>query len=469
MIKSDNNLNKLLNNSFIFIKNSDKIKIDSVIYMNNFILINANLISLYLIRKNFTYNEFLYNKYKKEIKRHYITSYDGSRLCLPIGLKQDFIKLVNQDFKYLDIRKKRKFKFTDEEIKNCLGYLQLRDYQISAVKEMFKNNGIIKIITGGGKTVTFLSYIKLTNLKTLILVYSIDIADQIYKEAKKANLDIGFVQGDNIDENHKIVICTISSSHKLQNQYECVVVDECHQISDIYNKVLQNTMFIYRFGFSSTPFTNDKIKNIIIKKFIGDIIYQIDSEILQNDKKIAIPYIYFNNINNEIYKDVKDWGLLEKMCIINNRSRNNKIVDICKNNKDQTIVLIKKIEHGEIIKNLLQENNIKSIFLHGSVKKEEIKNVLKEFELNKNEYVLIGSKILFTGINIQNIYNLIYGSGGCSNLEVLQALGRGLRNNTKSTVNIFDFYDNDNNILIRHSENRLKHYKKEGFNHITIL
>jgi superfamily II DNA or RNA helicase len=199
------------------------------------------------------------------------------------------------------------------------------------------------------------------------------------------------------------------------------------------------------------------------------LIAKFKSETLLNENKIAEPFINFINIDNSKFENIFDWSNLEKLCIINNSIRNNKIIELCQTLKGQKLILIKKISHGKILQKLLKNNNIKSEFLNGSNEKIERENILKKFEENNNDFVLIGSKILFTGINLQNIFNMIYAGGGNSYIEVIQSLGRALRNKTKSTVNIFDFYDNGNKILIKHSDNRLKYYKQEGFKNIKFI
>jgi superfamily II DNA or RNA helicase len=467
---TQDNIEKLKNLNFEYVDETIKIQIENVLYTNNYIIVKTDLKNRFLINKFFTYNKFIYSKYGNKIKKIEICHQDQFHIYIPIGLKSDFIAFVNQEFNFTDIRKKRKFKFTDEEIKNCLGYLTLYDNQIEAVKTLFNNtNGIIKSPTGSGKTEILISYLKLTKLKSLIIVNSIDLARQTYDRCLQADLDTGIVQGQNTNENHKVVIATIQSSHKLKNNYDCVIVDECHQISSDYIDLLSKEMFLYRFGFSATPLTKDKIKNITIKKFIGDIIYEVKSETLLNENKIAEPFINFINIDNSKFENIFDWSNLEKLCIINNSIRNNKIIELCQTLKGQKLILIKKISHGKILQKLLKNNNIKSEFLNGSNEKIERENILKKFEENNNDFVLIGSKILFTGINLQNIFNMIYAGGGNSYIEVIQSLGRALRNKTKSTVNIFDFYDNGNKILIKHSDNRLKYYKQEGFKNIKFI
>lgn len=469
------NIRLLKNLNFDIIYDIDQIQIkaDKAFLDNNYIHIYCNDIVQYKIIKMFTVfdysNCYKYGKFdiKKAIKKEFYIK-KRNKLLVPIGLKDDL------SIAYNDIRDRKQFNFADQKIAKCLGYLSLYDYQVEIVKKCLKENGIIKSVTGSGKTEMFLALIKLINLDTIILTTSIDLARQTYNRAKKAKLDVGLVQGNNIDNDHKIIVATVQSSHKIVKQFKVIVVDECHQISDIHEKILSNKKIKYRFGFSATPFLsgNNKLKNTIIKQFIGPIIYEMKSKTLQENNQIAIPYINIIKMENKElyqYNDNNDWKIIEKLFIIENYERNMRIINLCKEIKTQKIILVKKIKHGKILKKLLEEYNIKSIFLEGNIDKLEREKVLKEFDKNKNKFILIGSKILFTGISLQNIFNLFYVAGGKSNIEVLQSLGRGLRSKTKTTVNIYDFNDLGNYIVENHSRYRLKYYKKEGFNQINFI
>lgn len=473
--KSIYNENKLFQNGFKLY--NEEMQIKNILINNNYLNIYYyNEMSKYNIMKKYTFTDnsecYVFGKFDaKKIKRIKFFKLEDYCIKVPVGFKNDF-----NHFEMIDNRKKRKWRFTDEEIKSCLSYLELYDIQIEAVKSCLNNvNGIIKAPTGSGKTEIFIAYLKLTNLKALILTTSIDLAKQTYDRMIKANLDVGIVQGTNIDEEHQIVIATVQSSHKLKNKYECVVVDECHEISNIHEKVLSDENIIYRFGFSATPLFRGKtneLKNMIIKHFLGDIIFEIKAETLQKLNKIATPYIKMIKIKNEkLYRleNERNWDIVEKLFITDNNERNKKVVELCKQIETQKMILCKKIKHGKIIEQMLLEENIKCIFLKGDNKKEERERVLKEYDLNKNDFILIGSKILFAGIDLQNIFNLFYVAGGKSIFEVIQSLGRALRSKTKLTVNIFDFYDCNNNVVESHSKKRIDLYRKEGFDNIEII
>ena len=81
---------------------------------------------------------------------------------------------------------------------------------------------------------------------------------------------------------------------------------------------------------------------------------------------------------------------------------------------------------------------------------------------------LIGTKILQTGVNIEEITHFINARGMKSEIATLQALGRALRkHNTKDKVYVYDFFDQEK-YLVDHSIEREKHYREEGHEVIKI-
>lgn len=74
------------------------------------------------------------------------------------------------------------------------------------------------------------------------------------------------------------------------------------------------------------------------------------------------------------------------------------------------------------------------------------------------------STVFDIGVDIPELRKVIIGSGGKSQVNVLQSLGRGLRTATgKTVVEIIDFSDHHHILLKRHADTRRKIYRDEGF------
>jgi type I site-specific restriction endonuclease len=79
-----------------------------------------------------------------------------------------------------------------------------------------------------------------------------------------------------------------------------------------------------------------------------------------------------------------------------------------------------------------------------------------------NNVVCIAISAIFsTGVNIKNIHNIIFASGGKSFIRTVQSIGRGLRlHENKTLLNIFDIRD-ELEYSRQHSDKRKEIYKKE--------
>lgn len=467
---SKDNIQKLIENNYIEYRETPII-IDLQI-QNNLVEITGNVMSIYQLMKLYSFLDFSkcyrYGKFDgtKIEKVEFFIPVDINIIQLPIGFLNELQQYTNN---IVDYRKKRKWKFTDTQIKNCLGYLQLYDVQIKAVKKcLIERTGIIDLVGGLGKTEIMISLCTLTKLKTLIITESVSLCKQTYERCKKAGLDAGIVQGSNVKENHQVIICTIQSSHKLQNTYQMFLVDEVHHVSPQYFDILANKNTLYRFGFSASVFGKDKLKNAYVKAFIGDIIFTKTNQELIENNKIAKPIFNIYKINKpkDLFK-VEDWSIIEELGLIKNTLRNHLILGLCKKFKNQTLILIKKIEHGEILEKLLTSANIKCAFLHGSIEKEEREKVLKDFEINK-DFILIGSTILQEGISLNSILHLILAGGGKAFVSTLQSVFRGTRVKLKDEFNVYDFLDEFNPLTLKHSKERIKLYREKIYDNIKI-
>jgi len=79
--------------------------------------------------------------------------------------------------------------------------------------------------------------------------------------------------------------------------------------------------------------------------------------------------------------------------------------------------------------------------------------------------VLLSTSVLDEGVDISNIDTLILAAGGKSMRQVIQRIGRALRKkkNKENKATIFDFEDNENQALRKHTKERLASYKEQEF------
>jgi superfamily II DNA or RNA helicase len=106
--------------------------------------------------------------------------------------------------------------------------------------------------------------------------------------------------------------------------------------------------------------------------------------------------------------------------------------------------LVTEIEHGNILKEMIEKKKIDCVYMNGSTIDREIKEHMK---------VLIGTSIFNEGVDLKYFDVLILAAGGKSSVQLIQRVGRVLRPKTDGRESIvYDFIDRSKYIN--------KHYKK---------
>ena len=179
--------------------------------------------------------------------------------------------------------------------------MKLREWQETAFPLWWnRKRGIVKVVTGGGKTVFAIHCLKQyleenPSNSILIVVPSIALLDQWYEgllqsyDANQLSLNGG---GEHLEELSMITISTIDSVKNIIDKFEAsqtlLIVDECHKIgTEKRGETLTNNWHA-TLGLSATPERDyDDNFYIIIKKILGDIIFDYDYIDAREDEVIV--------------------------------------------------------------------------------------------------------------------------------------------------------------------------------------
>jgi len=412
-----------------------------------------------------------------KIKKVCFMKHHKSMYLLKSGFLQEVMFLIkSNEIKVTEIVDKRtKFNFMKKEysIKSLEKYFPFEyvDHQTSALKKILKvNKGIAVLPTSAGKTEIFLAYLKITNLPTLIVVNKVLLSEQIYERIIKYGInDVGINTGSkkrNLEA--KVIVSTIGSVKNLNlSKFKCLIGDEVHNFSSkTFQDFLEKVSFPIQIGFSATPNKGKPYQYSIIRQFMGDVIAEVKSKELMDNKVMAEPFIYF--VKNKL-NDGLDYHSSYLKEIIQNRERNNSIVRIVENFDTQILILLQDVVNGqgEYLKEKIAEFGKKVEFISGETKDRNF--YIENFE-KENINVLIATNILNEGISINNINLLINAAGMKSYSLTAQKIGRGLRTKKgKSSVAVVDFIDEGNKFLEKHSKIRYDIFKKLGFHNILKL
>ena len=400
-------------------------------------------------------------------------------------IKQEYSDInIEVDEDVLDVVKPSNCK--NSSVYNLLKY-PLRDYQLSSVENALKfGRGIIKLGTGGGKTLTIASllmslYEDNPKLKILIIVPDLGLVNQTYNDFDEYNVKFKFTRWTGKIKPDLTANCIIANRGILQSKFEdndwikyvdTLVVDECHtikksnKISKMVNQITTNN----KFGLTGTLPDNKPDEWNILGK-LGKVIYDKDSYELRLEsyltnvdvKIIDVKYndkpLYISGNNN--FKTELDF-------IYTNKFRNNVINNICNKFNNNSLILVNHLAHGDALYDKLSQSKDKQIFfVKGEVEVETRDQIKKIMETNSNVICIAMSSIFSTGINIKNIHMIMFASGGKSFIRTIQSIGRGLRlHESKNKLLIIDICD-QLKYGIRHGDKREEIYKSEKINFTT--
>lgn len=402
-------------------------------------------------------------KYKMGMWDGYI-SLMGGFSKFPTGLlDRVVIALKNRDIavEYSDMGLQQVVNWHIDE--NMLEGIVLRDYQVdAAIKLLNAKRGVAKMATNSGKTEIIAAILKSLKKRAIVVVHRKELLYQTAERiAYRTGFDVGRV-GDGICEWKDITVAMVQTLSQRPFDFSkthVVIVDECHHTSsDQMMNVLYRIPGEYRYGFSGTPLKNDVLSDLKLISLTGEIVTDISNKYLIDAGYSAKPRVNIVTMDSfsideweASYQDAYD------SLIVNNGARNRVIAQVASTSAGTVLIMVERIEHGEILNELIP----KSVFVNGSFDSAYRKKILKKM---KSGGVFIATPIFDEGIDVPSISTLIIACGGNSSNKLLQRLGRGLRKKAyDNVVQVFDFLDDRNMHLFRHSENRIDTLIEEGF------
>lgn len=438
-------------------------------------------------------------------KRHLISK-SG---VFPTGLINRVVEMLCMheiEFKIVDNRTNLKHN-NPIKVKNY----EPRPYQVEAVKAAIeKGNGLIKVGTGGGKTLIAGMIVAEYNLPSMIYVVGKDLLYQFHREMTKilgaqvgiigdGHCDIkrfnvcsiwtaitafdlkGNVSLDDEDWSPEVLEVNVEQKKLIKKAIESsnvAIFDEahfiaCETIQSIF-KAGKNCRYV--FGMSGSPWRDDGA-DLLIESVCGKIIYNMPASKLIEMKYLVPPKITLIDVPKYPEKLPNNYQSIYKRYVVENDVRNNLIIDATRRLLDmgrRPLILVRNLSHGrELAKRL---NDIPLYFVSGEVDGEAREEIKQDFQEGKLR-CLIASSVFDIGIDLPCLDALILAGGGKSTVRTLQRIGRVIRlNESKNDSIVVDFLD-DAKYLDKHAEIRLAVYMTEpmfrikfpkGFNHEVI-
>ena len=379
--------------------------------------------------------------------------------------------------------------------------MKLREWQAKAFPLWWaKKRGIVKVVTGGGKTVFAIhcltKYLEENKDHSIfIVVPSIALLDQWYeglqKDFNEKNIALNG-GGEHLKHLSRINISTIDSVKNIIEQFDAsktlLIVDECHKIgTEKRGEVLTNNWHA-TLGLSATPERDyDDNFYIIIRKILGDIIFDYDYIDAREDEvivnfKLLYAYAAMTPDEEEKYKkftksiqrraatiggnDMNDYPL--KMLIFNRarmvKNSKNRIpfgIELLqKHKRDSWIVFTENKKQAKEFNKIINTKGYKSAIYNTDLDNAEREENLNNFK-NGNLNVLVSCTALDEGFDMPEADGAMILSASSSKRQRIQRMGRVLRiTANKQNALIVTVYSSKTEFdKLREESNR---YKLEG-------
>ena len=383
----------------------------------------------------------------------YLKGYEESSefLTLPRGLKEKLFEYLNYNLVKYKIIDNRVF----EKIETKRILFTLRAEQEDAIKEILKYDSSICVAPPGfGKTLIGAKIFEQRAVKTLIIVNKNMLLDQWisrfvdYFGYKKS--DIGFLGKSQNRLNGNIDIATMQSLNnipELVENYTQVIVDECHHIPALtFEQIVKNFKGKYILGLSATPNRKDELDPILYQQ-LGNISYEYKKPKTHINRLLVIKTEFTSSADNYA-------AIINEL--VSNEDRNRQIVKTIKENIDRKILLLSdRIEHLNLLENILKEEKIDFVSVHGSQnKKEQVENMQK---VKTSSLILATSSFFGEGIDFPHLNTIIFATPISFYGRLIQYLGRIGRGNQECLA--IDFLDSKNAMLNSTYKKRLEGYK----------
>lgn len=359
------------------------------------------------------------------------------------------------------------------------------DYQEKAIcSAINKKQGVIVAPCSSGKTQIGLEISSRIGRKTLWITHTVELLNQSMNRAKSLfeldDKDFGTITGGKIDIGNIITFATVQTMNnidleKYKDFWDVIIVDECHHIAGtptnlmMFYKVISSLSARYKFGLTATPKRNDGLTPCMFA-LLGPKIYEIDkSEISNTSCKVKVKINKTNFYPKDIRNITNSDGTLNYNFlvneIINDKERNEQIINDVMNSEGTCMILTDRISHIESIGSILEEKgetNWRKISGSGN-SKEERKESINLLNEGKIKILIATYQLAKEGLDVPNLKNIFFATPQKNETIVTQSVGRVARKGENKDMGIVHDYVDNFSMLQGWQKKRLSFYKRLGY------
>jgi len=377
----------------------------------------------------------------------------------------------------------------DKLIQRVSPKMEPRDYQRDAFIYSVRNKRALLLSpTASGKSlIIYLLSCLLYKRKVLIIVPTLSLVHQMASDFEDYGCPKQLIHkiygGQEKETDLPFVITTWQSIYEMPKSwfqpFGVVIGDEAHlfKSKSLVTIMEKLTACSYRFGFTGT-LDGTLTNKLVLEGLFGPVRQVTTTTELMSNNTLAtlnIKAIVLSHLdetrqlfakNKTLYKNELDY-------LFDSESRNQFIGNLLVSLKGNSLLLFNNIKHGKILVNTIKQLDPSRdvYFVYGGVEGEERERVRGYVENSDNAIIVASYKTFSTGVNIQKLHNVVFGSPSKSRVRVLQSIGRGLRKNEeKVSAVLYDIADDISwksykNHTIRHFMERVTMYNQEKFDY----
>jgi superfamily II DNA or RNA helicase len=384
----------------------------------------------------------------------------------PIGLLSRILKLLEGNGLQVSIVNKRAQ--CGEPITYNYDISMLRKYQFDTImKSLMYGNGIVKVATGGGKTIIAGCTIGATRDRSIFIVHTRDLLYQAKSSFERLfigekigqigdgiidyqNITVATMQtlailgkvevgsnkydedGDNNEKKIEVNAEKYAKFHEYSNTVRCVMMDE---VQIVCSQTAYGVRFLFEyanraFGYSASPWRDDG-SDLMIEGAFGERIVDITASELIRQGFLVKPTIIIKEPNYQTVPMGKkdNYNTIYSKYIVDNIPRNLQVANDAMEYFHKglnTLILVTQIKHGEALQDAMAALGMPAIFISGKSGMKRRKQAIEDMR-NGRIQLMIASTIADVGLDIPRLDCIVEAGAGKSSVTALQRLGRIMR------------------------------------------
>lgn len=364
------------------------------------------------------------------------------------------------------------------------GYVPLYKYQEAAVAAMLANHyGILQSPAGSGKTQMGIALACELGVKTLWLTHTKDLLTQSKARAEQY-LDparLGTITEGKVSIGATMTFATIQTMCRLdldqyQDEWDCIIVDECHRVSGTptavtqFSKVLNALSARHKYGLSATVHRADGLIKATYA-MLGEVVYTVPDEavkarvmtvnVLPQGTGVGLDACFLNSDGTVNYAQM--------ITYLTQYTERNKVImaDLLANRDHYNLILSERVSHLEYLYDQLPPLlKRQAAVIDGKMTTKALKakreQAIEDMRTGAKRYLFATYSLAKEGLDIPRLDRLYLTTPQKDYAVIVQSVGRVARVfEGKQQPIVYDYVDNIKSLLKSYKK-RCTSYRKCG-------